>query len=133
VQTLKAPILDFTKLLAPCPLDYVSRIEGAQIPSFAESVLQPTGLEGGFMRQNEKQVSPFARLAVVAIFLFIAAFAIQSVWHEVKASEERTLNNAAVEYEALKKMYPEQLHTLPPSLVRMNASGAVIPHNTRLN
>jgi hypothetical protein len=73
---LKAPILDFTKLLAPCPLDYVSRIDGAHIPSFVESVLQPTGLEGGFMRQNEKQVSPFARLAVVAIFLFIAVFAI---------------------------------------------------------
>jgi hypothetical protein len=51
----------------------------------------------------------------------------------VKASEERTLNNAAVEYEALKKMYPEQLHTLPPNMVRMNASGAVIPHNAPLN
>jgi hypothetical protein len=98
-----------------------------------ESVLQLTGPEGDFMLHNEKQVSPFARLAVVAIFLFIAAFAIQSVWHEVKAYEERTLNNAATEYEALKKMYPEQLHTLPSSMVRMNASGAVIPYNAPLN
>jgi hypothetical protein len=85
------------------------------------------------MHNDQEQVSLFGRLAVVAIFLLVAAIAIQNIWHEVKASEERTLNNAAGEYEALKKMYPEQLQTLPPNKVRMNASGAVIPHNAAIN
>jgi hypothetical protein len=84
------------------------------------------------MRHDKKQDSPFTRLVLVAIFLFISAFAFQSVWHEVKASEKRTLNNAAVEYESLKKMYPEQVHILPSSMVQMNTSGAAIPINEPL-
>jgi predicted RND superfamily exporter protein len=75
----------------------------------------------------------FERLAVVAIFLFVVAFAIQNLWHVVKASEERNLNNSASEYKALKKMYPEKLQTLPQSMVRLNASGAVIPQNAPIN
>lgn len=75
----------------------------------------------------------FGRFAVVAIFLFVVAFAIQNLRHVVMASEERTLNNAASEYEALKKMYPEKLQTLPQSMVRMNSSGAVIPQNVPIN
>jgi hypothetical protein len=75
----------------------------------------------------------FGRFAVVAIFLFVVAFAIQNLWHVVKASEERTLNNAASEYEVLKKMYPEKLQTLPQSMVRMNTSSAVIPQNAPIN
>jgi hypothetical protein len=70
---------------------------------------------------------------MVAIFLFVAAFAIQNVWHEMRASEERVLNNAANEYEAVKKMYPEQFQTHPRSMARMSASGAVIPHNASIN
>ena len=81
------------------------------------------------MRINREQISIFERLAVVAIFLFVAVFAIQNVWHEMKASEKHTLNNAADEYEALKKMYPGQLQSHPPSMDRMSASGAVISHN----
>ena len=85
------------------------------------------------MHNDQEQVSLLERLAMVAIFLFVAAFAIQNLWHVVKASEERTLNNTASEYEALKKMYPEQLQTLPQIMVRMNASGAVSPHNAPIN
>ena len=81
------------------------------------------------MHNDQKQISLFERFAVVAIFLFVAAFAIQNLWHVVKASEERTLNNSASEYEALKKMYPEKLQALPQSMVRMNTSSAVIPQN----
>jgi hypothetical protein len=64
---------------------------------------------------------------------FFAVFAIKNLWHVVKVSEERTLNNTASEYEALKKMYPEKVQTLPQSMVRMNASGAVIPQNAPIN
>jgi hypothetical protein len=53
------------------------------------------------MRNDQRQVSRFERLAVVTIFLLVTVFAIQNVWHEVKASEGRTMNNAATEYKAL--------------------------------
>ena len=85
------------------------------------------------MHNDHEQISLFWGFAVVAIFLFVVAFAIQNLWHVVKASEERNLNNAASEYEALKKMYPEKLQTLPQSMVRMNASSAAIPQNTPIN
>ena len=75
------------------------------------------------MHYDQKQVSLFERLAVMAIFLIVAAFAIQNVWHEVKTSEERILNNAAGEFEELMKMYPEKFQTLPQSMVRMSQSG----------
>jgi len=85
------------------------------------------------MHDGQQQFSLFERLVVVAILLLVAAIAIQSVSHEVKASEDRTVNNAVGEYEALKKMYPEHLPTLPPSMGRVNESGAVIPHNAAIN
>jgi hypothetical protein len=86
------------------------------------------------MHNDKRQVSLFERLAVVTIFLLVIVFAIQNVWHEVKASEGRTMNNATTEYKALKKkMYPEQFQTLPQSLARMKASSAVIPQNTPIN
>jgi hypothetical protein len=85
------------------------------------------------MHNDQKQASLFERLAVVAMFLLVAAFAIQNVWRRVKASEVRTLNNAVGDYEALKKIYPEQFHTLPQSTLPMNASGAVIPLNAPMN
>jgi hypothetical protein len=85
------------------------------------------------VHNDQGHVSLFERLAVVATLLLVAAVAIQNVWHEVKASEERTLNDAAGEYEALKKMYPERLQTPPLSMVRMNASGGVIPDNAPMN
>ena len=85
------------------------------------------------MHIDQGQVSLFERWAVVAIFLLVAAFAIRNVWHEVKTSEERILNNAVGEYETLMKMYPEKFQTLPQSMVGMNASGAVIPHNAPIN
>ena len=84
------------------------------------------------MHNDQEQFSLFERLAVVTILLVVAVIA-QNVWHEVKAYEERTLNNATGEYDALKKMYAEQLQTSPPSMVRMNSSGAVIPHNAPIN
>jgi hypothetical protein len=77
------------------------------------------------MHDGQQQFSLFERWAMVAILLLVAAITIQSVWHEVKASEERTVNNAVGEYEALKKMYFERLPTLPPDVAPMNASGAV--------
>ena len=77
------------------------------------------------MYNDQGHGSLFEHLAAVAILLLVAAIAIQSVSHEVKASEDRTVNNAIGEYEALKKMYPEQIPTLPPNIVPMNASGAV--------
>ena len=85
------------------------------------------------MHNDQRQVSRFERLAVVTIFLLVTVFAIQNVWYEVKASEGRTMNNAATEYKALKKMYPEQLQTLPQSMARMKASSAVIPQNAPIN
>jgi hypothetical protein len=85
------------------------------------------------MHNDQRQVSLFHRLAVVAIFLLVVAFAIQNVWHKVKASEGRTLNNAATQYKALKKMYPERLQTLSQSTFRMKAPSAVIPQNAPIN
>jgi len=84
------------------------------------------------MHNDQEQFSLFERLGMVAVLLLVAAIA-QNVWHEAKASEVRTLTNAAGEYEALKKMYPEQSQILPPSMARMNASGAVNPHNAPIN
>jgi hypothetical protein len=84
------------------------------------------------MHKDQEKFSLFERLGVVSILLLVAAIA-QNVWHEVKKSEVRTVTNAADEYEVLKEMYPEEIQTLPPSVVRMNASGAAVPHNAPIN
>jgi hypothetical protein len=85
------------------------------------------------MYNDQGHGSLFEHLAVVAILLLVAAIAIQNVWHEVKGSEEPVMNNAAGEYEALKKMYPEQLQSLPLSKIRMNTFGAIMPDNAPMN
>src|SRR5580698_10272791 len=87
----------------PCPLD------GFRFTFIENNAIPPVGL----FTMTKNRFLFFGRFAVVAIFLFVVAFAIQNLWHVVKASEERTLNNAASEYEALEKMYPEKLQTLP--------------------
>ena len=76
---------------------------------------------------TKNRFSPFERLAVVTILLLVAAITIQNVLHELKASEQRILKDAVGEYEAAKGMYAEQHRALPPSTVRMNGYGAVIP------
>src|ERR1700682_2736556 len=95
-----------------------------QLASYVESLPPADSYRGGFMHIDQEQVSLFERWAVVAIFLLVAAFAIRNVWHEVKTSEERILNNAVGEYETLMKMYPEKFQTLPQMTVRMQVAGA---------
>jgi hypothetical protein len=85
------------------------------------------------MQSDEKRFSVFERFVVVAIILLVSVIAIQNVLHSVKASEERTLNNAAVEYAAVKNMYVEQRQTVPPSAVSGNATGASDIHNAPMH
>jgi competence protein ComGC len=82
------------------------------------------------MQTEQKQYSLFERFVVLAIILLVAVIAIQNILHSVRASEDRTLNNAAVEYAGVKNMYAEQRQTIPPSLVRADRTGAVNTHNT---
>jgi competence protein ComGC len=82
------------------------------------------------MQTDQKQFSLFERFVVVAIILLVAVLAIQNILHSVRASEDRTLSNAVVEYAAVKNMYAEQRQTVPPSLVRANGTGAVNTRNT---
>jgi len=49
-----------------------------------------------------KQFSLFERFAVVAIILLVAVIATQNILFSVRASEERSLNNATVEYAGVK-------------------------------
>ena len=76
------------------------------------------------METDQKQFSLFERFVVVGIILVVSAISIQNVLHSVRASEERTLNKAAVEYEAVKNMYAEQGQTAPAGMVSANATGA---------
>jgi type II secretory pathway pseudopilin PulG len=85
------------------------------------------------MQPDQKQFSLIERFVVLAIILLVAVIAIQNILHSVRASEDRTLSNAAVEYVAVKNMYAEQRQTLPPSLVRANGTGAVNTHNTPIH
>ncbi len=82
------------------------------------------------MQTDQKQFSLFERFVVLAIILLVGLIAIQNILHSVRASEERTLNNAGVEYAAVKNMYADQRQSVPPSLVRANATGTVNTHNT---
>jgi type II secretory pathway pseudopilin PulG len=74
------------------------------------------------MHAGQKQFSIPERFVVVAIILLVAAILIQKVLHTVKASERRSLNNAAVQYAAVKSMYAEQRQIVPPGMVRMVVS-----------
>ena len=82
------------------------------------------------MQTDQKQFSLFERFAVVAIILLVAVIATQNILFSVRASEERSLNNATVEYAGVKNMYAEQRQTVPPSLVRANGAAAVNTRNT---
>jgi type II secretory pathway pseudopilin PulG len=82
------------------------------------------------MQTDQKQFSLLERFVVVAIILLVGVIAIQTILHSVRASEDRTLNNAAVEYAALKTMYAEQRQAFPPNIVRANGTGADNTHNT---
>ena len=77
------------------------------------------------MKARQIQFSFFERLVVVTIILLVSAMVIQNVLHSVKASEEHTLSNAAVEYAAVKSMYAEQHKTIAPGMARTSASGPV--------
>ncbi len=81
------------------------------------------------MQTDQKQFTLFERFVVLAIILLVAVLAIQKILHSVRTSEDRTLNNAAVEYAAVKNMYAERLLTVPPNVVRANGTGAVNTHN----
>jgi competence protein ComGC len=85
------------------------------------------------MQTDQKQFSLFERFVVVAIIFLVAVIAIENILHSVRASEERGLNNAAVEYVGVKNMYAEQRQTVPPSLVRANGVGAVKTRNTPIH
>ena len=82
------------------------------------------------MRIDQKQFTLFERFVVLTIILLVAVIAIQNILHSMRASEDRTLNNAAVEYAAVKNMYAEQRQAVPPNVVRANGTGAVNTHNT---
>jgi type II secretory pathway pseudopilin PulG len=81
------------------------------------------------MQTDQKQFTLFERFVVLAIILLVAVIAIQKILHSVRASEDRTLNNAAVEYAGVRNMYAEQRQTVPPNVIRANRTGAVNTHN----
>jgi prepilin-type N-terminal cleavage/methylation domain-containing protein len=85
------------------------------------------------MQSGQKGFSLMERLTVMAIILFVAAIAIQNLLHSVKASEERTLNAAIVEYSTLKSMYAEQHHTGYSGAATMNVTAADNFHNEPIN
>jgi len=81
------------------------------------------------MQTGPKQFSVLERFVVVAIILLVAAILIQKVLHTVKVSERRSLNNAAVQYAAVKSMYAEQRQIVPPGMVRAVAADATNIHS----
>jgi len=85
------------------------------------------------MRADQKQFSPLERFVVVAIILVVSAIAIQNVLHSVKASEERSINHAAVQYAAVKSMYTEQRQTVPASVASANATDAANIHTAPIH
>jgi len=82
------------------------------------------------MHTGQQQFSLVERFVVVAIILLVSAMVIQNVLHSVKVSEERSLNNAAVEFATVKSMYADQRQPVPASAVSANATGAANIHTT---
>jgi type II secretory pathway pseudopilin PulG len=82
------------------------------------------------MESDQKQFSIVERFVVVTIILLVSALMVQNVLHSVKVSERRTLNNAAVDYEAVKSMYGEQHQTAAASILGGNAASSADTHNT---
>ena len=68
------------------------------------------------MQDERARFSLIERMAVVAILLFVTAVAIHNLLQAVSESEERTFDKAAVEYSAVKNMYAEQRHFVPPAM-----------------
>jgi type II secretory pathway pseudopilin PulG len=83
------------------------------------------------MQTGQQQFSLLERFVVVAIILLVSAMVIQNVLHSVKVSEERSLNNAAVEFAAVKSMYADQRQPVLASAVSANATGAATLHATQ--
>jgi type II secretory pathway pseudopilin PulG len=81
------------------------------------------------MQTGQQQFSVWERLVVVAIILFVATMLIQKVLHSVKASERRSLDNAAGEYAGIKNMYAGQRQIVPPSMASAIATDAASIHN----
>src|SRR5260370_39340833 len=98
------------------------QLNGSQLASYSASPPQAQECWGGFMRADQKQVCSLERFVVVAMILVVSAIAIQNVLHSVKASEERSINHAAVQYAAVRSMYTEQRRSMPASVVRANAT-----------
>ena len=82
------------------------------------------------MPTGQQQFSILERFVVVAIILFVAAILIQKVLHTVKVSEQRSMQNAAGEYAAVKAMYAEQRQIVPPGTVGALASESASVRNT---
>jgi type II secretory pathway pseudopilin PulG len=68
------------------------------------------------MQDERARFSLIERIAVVAILLFVTAVAINNLLQSVSESEERTFNKAAVQYSAVKNVYAEQCHFVPPAM-----------------
>ena len=85
------------------------------------------------MQADKKQFSRLERFVVVVIILVVSAIAIQNVLHSVKASEERSINHAAVQYAAVKSMYAEQRQSVPTSVANANATDAANIHNAPIH
>ena len=73
------------------------------------------------MKSTQRPFSFLERFMVVAIILLVSAMAIQNVLHTVKLSEERSFNNAAVDYATVKSMYAEQHQAVTPNVVAASA------------
>ena len=68
------------------------------------------------MQNVKQQFSVIERLTVVAILLLVAALAVQNLLQYMAESEEHTLNNAAIQYSAVKNMYAEEGMRIPASM-----------------
>ena len=68
------------------------------------------------MQNVKQQFSVIERLTVVVILLLVAALAVQNLLQYMAESEERTLNNAAIQYSAVKSMYAEERMRIPASI-----------------
>ncbi len=85
------------------------------------------------MHTGQQQFSFFERFVVVAIILLVSAMVIQNVLHSVKVAEERSLNNAVVEFSTVKSMYADQRQPAPASVVSANPTDAANIRSTPIH
>ena len=76
------------------------------------------------MKTGQKQFSILERFSVVAILLLVFAMLFQNVLHSVRVSEKRSVNNAVVEYAAVKSMYAGQRQIVPSGVADASSTGA---------